>query len=210
VPTIRILICSPIRLYGEGLAKLLAGDRFEVVGAAVDPHAWASDAERVEPEVVLVDLAQRETVEAVRPLARTLTGATLVALSIARDERTVVECAQAGVTAFIAREATVEELRETVLAASAGESPAPPWLVAMLLRRVSEIGNGTEHSAALLGRLTRREREVLALVADGLSNKQIGRRLCIELPTVKNHVHNILEKLEVNRRAEAVAQTRRW
>jgi two-component system nitrate/nitrite response regulator NarL len=207
VATTRVLICSPIRLYCEGLAKLLGAEaNFEVATAPLAYESWVGDVAQMDADVVLVDLALPESVEAITAMTETATGTPIVALSVAQDEGAVVDCVRAGVTAFVSREATVEDLRRAVVLAARGESPAPTWLMPILLRRVAAGGDGGSSAGGPLQRLTRREHEVLGLVADGLSNKQIAGRLCIELPTVKNHVHNILEKLEVSRRAEAVAR----
>jgi DNA-binding NarL/FixJ family response regulator len=203
----RILICSPVRLYCEGLVMLLRTEAdFELASTAGEGRSWIREAARMAPEVILVDLALPDSVEAVGALSDTIPGARVVALSVAEDEAAVVDCVKAGVRAFVSREASVDELRRTIVLAAQGESPAPSWLVPMLLRRVAADADGSSCTEASLERLTRREQQVLTLVADGLSNKQIARQLCIEVPTVKNHVHNILEKLEVSRRAEAVAR----
>ena len=205
--SIRILICSPIRLYCEGLAKLLSGEpEFDVAGTACCGQDWIGAARRLDPGVVLVDLALPHGVEAIRALTRTVPAAHVVALSVPQDEGAVVACAQAGVTAFVSREASVGDLRCAVERAARGECPGPDWLVPMLLRRVAESADARAAALPAVERLTRREREVLGLMREGLSNKAIARRLHIELPTVKNHVHNILEKLEVSGRGEAAAR----
>ena len=179
---------------------------FEVATAPLAHESWVRDGAQLEPDVVLVDLALPESVEAITAMTETGASTPIVALSVAQDEGAVVDCVKAGVTAFVSREATFEDLRRAVVLAARGESPAPAWLMPILLRRVAAGADGHASANGPLQRLTRREHEVLGLVADGLSNKQIAGRLCIELPTVKNHVHNILEKLEVSRRAEAVAR----
>jgi DNA-binding NarL/FixJ family response regulator len=210
VPPTRILICSPIRLYGEGLAMLLGSDAdLEIAGLHADCEDCIAAAQRTEPDIVLFDLAFAESIQAIAALTATVPAARTVAVSVAEDERCVVDCAKAGVAAFVSRDATVADLRKTILETARGEHPGPSWLMAMLLRRVAAGAEPDAPAQASLQRLTRREREVLDLVADGLSNKQIARRLRIELPTVKNHVHNILDKLDVSRRAQAVAYLHR-
>jgi DNA-binding NarL/FixJ family response regulator len=207
VASIRILICSPIRLYCEGLARLLAGEAgLDVAGTACGGQDWIASARHLDPDVVLVDLALPHSVEAIEGLSQTSPRARVVALSVAQDEAAVVACARAGVTAFVSREASVDDLRRTVARTARGECPGPDWLMPMLLRRVAGIADARDAALPPIDRLTRREREVLGLMRDGLSNKAIARRLHIELPTVKNHVHNILEKLEVSGRGEAAAQ----
>jgi two-component system, NarL family, nitrate/nitrite response regulator NarL len=187
---------------------LLGSDaELEVAGVHADCGDCVSAAQRVVPDIVLVDLAFSESIEAIAALTETVPGARTVAVSVAQDERCVVDCARAGVAAFMSREATVADLRKTILETARGEHPGPSWLMPMLLRRVAS--DREPSPCPSVERLTRREREVLDLVADGLSNKQIARRLRIELPTVKNHVHSILEKLDVSRRSQAVAYLHR-
>jgi len=119
----------------------------------------------------------------------------------------VIACAEAGVSGYVTREASLDELTGVVESVARGESPCSPRISALLLRRVAETaGRRTETDAAR--RLTRREAEIVGLIDEGLSNKQIAGRLSIELATVKNHVHSILEKLQVERRAEAAARVR--
>ena len=115
--------------------------------------------------------------------------------------------AEAGIAGWVTREASVDDLRATVASAAAGEAVFSPRLAASLLRRVAALASERRVGAQATP-LTRRQREILALIDEGLSNKEIARRLSIEVATVKNHVHNILEKLEVTRRAEAAALVR--
>jgi two-component system, NarL family, nitrate/nitrite response regulator NarL len=205
---IRILICSPIRLYCEGLARLFGGElQFDVVGTACGGQDWVQETRRVDPDVVLVDLALPRSVEAIRALSETAPSARVVAMSVPQEEGTVIACARAGVRSLVCRDASSEDVCGAIVRTAHGESLGPDWLMPMLLRRVAAGADGPVSPA--LQRLTRREREVLTLIDEGLSNKAIARHLRIELPTVKNHVHNILEKLGVSRRGEAVAQLNR-
>jgi two-component system nitrate/nitrite response regulator NarL len=189
---------------------LLGSDaELEIAGLHADCEDCVSAAQRVEPDIVLVDLAFGDSIQAIAALTATVPAARTVVVSVAQDERCVVDCARAGVAAFVSRDATVADLRRTILQTARGEHPGPSWLMPMLLRRVASHAEPEAPPESSLQRLTRREREVLDLVADGLSNKQIARRLRIELPTVKNHVHSILDKLDVSRRAQAVAYLHR-
>jgi two-component system nitrate/nitrite response regulator NarL len=186
---------------------LLGDGAFAVRTTTSWDQSGIGDAGEGNVDVVLVDLAAPDSHEAIGTFADSAPGARIVALSVPQDEGTIVACAKAGVTAFLSREATVEDLRRTVVLAARGESTGPAWLMPMLLRRVAaDAAHDGSTAAAALDRLTRREQEVLGLLAHGLSNKQIARELYIELPTVKSHVHSILEKLEVSRRDEASAR----
>ena len=124
-------------------------------------------------------------------------------LVVEPGEATVVACAEAGVVGYLPRETTAAELVEALERAATGE---PPRIVETLAGWLSRRTDRPVRS--LVDDLTRREREVVALVRLGLSNKQIAERLCIEITTVKSHVHSILGKLNVERRAEVAALLR--
>jgi DNA-binding NarL/FixJ family response regulator len=118
-----------------------------------------------------------------------------------------VACAAAGVSGYVLHDEPHEELMKAVLAVARGEIWCPPRVAAVLMRRMGPHGS-TPDMPLGTARLTVREREILALIDGGLSNKEIARKLSIEVRTVKNHVHNLLEKLRVHRRGEAVALLR--
>jgi DNA-binding NarL/FixJ family response regulator len=198
-----------VRLYREGLTRLLSGhSALTVVGAApLDPDALPRvAAER--PDVVLLEAAAACETQVTQDLARIVPDATIVAYGLVDEERQALRCAEAGVMAFVSGEATSEQLIGAILGARRGEVTCSPRVAALLMRRVRALTQGLapdrRHPA-----LTPRERGIIGLIAEGLSNKEIGARLGIELCTVKNHVHNILEKLNVTRRSQAVARVRR-
>jgi two-component system nitrate/nitrite response regulator NarL len=202
------MICSSIRLYGEGIAELLTRRGFPVVGTAPTAEECVRVAGAHASMAVLVDLAGTDGLAALERLATELPDAGIVALSVPEDEGTVIACAEAGATAYVSREETADDLDRALTCLALGGSACPPRLTAMLLRRLRATGaegRAKGHARERVEHLTPREREVLRLMERGLSNKQIARELCIEIPTVKHHVHNILEKLDVRRRGEAVA-----
>ena len=141
-------------------------------------------------------------------LRRSVPAAAVVALGVRETEDEVVACAEAGVAGYVTREHTLADLIAALDALARGEAPCPPRAAAMLLRRVSALAAERRPAPSGVDELTNREREILDLICDGLTNKQIGQLLFIELPTVKNHVHNILEKLQVRGRREAAALAR--
>lgn len=202
----RIVICSAIRLYREGLATALRDlDSFEVVAVARDPADCHRRVRGLNPEMVLLDMATSGSVETVRDLA----GVTrVVALAVPDAEEEVIAYAEAGVSAYVMREDSLEDLLSTVESVACGDARCSARTAGILLRRVRALAADLHRGASDV-HLTRRELDILSLLEEGLSNKQIAAQLCIELPTVKNHVHHILEKLEVSRRAEAVAWARR-
>lgn len=200
---------SDTRLYRDGLREVLGRTAtLSVVGVA----AHAEDAVALlgaEPaDVVLLGFAGPDAIAAVQLIIGAHSGARVVALAVDDRPEDVVPLAEAGVCGYVARDASLSDLVRTLRSVVRGESPCSPGVAAGLLRRLATLTGGSSASTAP-GRLTAREQQVLSLMGEGLSNKQIAHRLCIELPTVKNHVHHVLEKLQVHRRTEAVAVVRR-
>ena len=207
---IRVVIVADIRLYREGLAEILGRQSgITVVGTAADWPQSLARVRELEPHVVLLDMAMPDSVLAVRSLAAAAPGAKVVALAVPEVEREMIAYAEAGVVGYITREASLEELVEAIESAARGETILSPRLAATLLRHIAATAGERARADWMDARLTSRELEIVELIEEGLSNKEIARRLCIEVPTVKNHVHNILEKLNVNRRSEAAARVRK-
>jgi two-component system, NarL family, nitrate/nitrite response regulator NarL len=130
----------------------------------------------------------------------------VVALGVSDEEQSVLGCIEAGAVAYVTRDGTLADLVDTVNRATRGESLASPRIVGVLMRRAALSGRRGDR--ATVDALTSRELEVIRLIDQGLSNKEIASRLSIEVTTVKHHVHNILEKLSVHRRGEAAARVR--
>jgi DNA-binding NarL/FixJ family response regulator len=204
-----VFVAASVRMYEEGLAAVIRDDpRFELVGTAGSRHALydAVAAFEQSPDVVLVDLGRAEGVAAVRALRRTRPESGVIALALGDDED-VLAFAEAGAAGLVPREASVAELTELIQCVADGGSPCVPRIGAVLLRRVAARAEEAR-SVSDPRTLTTREREVARLIDGGLTNKEIATRLRIELATVKNHVHSILEKVDVGRRGEAVAVLR--
>jgi two-component system, NarL family, nitrate/nitrite response regulator NarL len=203
----RVLICSPVRLYREGLADVLSRtDGMSVVDVASTEAECLDAARRLAPGVTLLDLMTGGSLDTIRTLASEVPATQVVALAVPEREAEVINCIEAGASAFLTREQSLKDLLEAVDSVSRGEVRLTPRHGAMLVRRINALAGRPPSAAARPHvHLTRRQHEILALLGEGLSNKQIAARLCIELPTVKNHVHSILEKLAVGRRSEAVA-----
>ncbi len=205
---IRVLIVAEIRLYREGLAEMLQGEpEIDVVATASGADEAVRELRERQPDVVLLDVAIPENAWLARALMAAVPGARIVALAVPEIEQEVLACAEAGVAGYVTREGSVEDVVAAVSAVARGEVLCSPRMAASLFQRVATLA--LERSpASIETRLTNRELEILDLIDQGLSNKEIARRLTIELSTVKNHVHNILDKLNVNRRAEAAARAR--
>ncbi|PYP59197.1 MAG: DNA-binding response regulator [Gemmatimonadetes bacterium] len=204
-----ILIVADIRLYREGLAQALARQSsFDLIGTAGDAPGAIAQLRAQTHDMVLVDMAMAGSAGVVRTIRQCVPETKLVALSVAETDADVCACAEAGVTGYVPRDASLNDLIATLESAERGEALCSPRMAGSLLRRLAELA-----SALPLGptaaRLTPRESEIMRLLDDGLANKDIARRLGIEVATVKNHVHNILDKLQVHRRAEAAAIMRK-
>jgi two-component system nitrate/nitrite response regulator NarL len=196
-----VLVVGDVRVHREGLALLLEQDARLLVLGCVDPDA-AGSSRQADVEVVLVVADTRGDVGRIAGAS----GAAVVALGVPDDEEDVVALAEAGVLGFVERGATVDEVVAGVESAARGDPSFPPRVAAALLNRLTLLAQ--RRAEPNESALTARERQVVELVDDGLSNKEIAQRLCIEVATVKNHVHNILEKLQVSRRGEAAAWLR--
>jgi DNA-binding NarL/FixJ family response regulator len=206
---VRILVGADIRLYREGLSRLLQGDEIQVVGAADSRRQVLRLTAEQAPDVLVIDMSMSESLATARDVARDFPATEIVALSVPEDDVQVMACAQAGISAFVAREASIDDLRDAVLRAARGESCCPPRLARGLLRQIRSLGRSRTDTPDLDLRLTQRELQVASLIARGFANKEIAQELRIETSTVKNHVHNILEKLELRRRGEIGAAVRR-
>jgi two-component system, NarL family, nitrate/nitrite response regulator NarL len=209
MPPIRVLIIAEPLLYREGLRFLLRAERhLEVVGATADGSAAVAQAVAVEADVVLVDMQMDGAHAIVRSIAEAAPTCSVVALGKSEGDGAVMVCLEAGAAGYLPPNGSLSDLRECINAASRGEMSCSPRIAAQLARRVACLA-AELRAEQPAPPLTVREAEILELIDQGLSNKEIAQRLCIQVPTVKHHVHNILEKLKVTRRGEAAARARR-
>ncbi len=203
--SIRVLVASHIRLYREGLERVLAeSPDFTLVGSACCAPEAVDQTHRLGPDIALLDMAMSGAFAAAKELAQVGCSSKIVALGMPEDETQVLSCAQIGIAGYVTRDASVEDVVTAMKAAARGEVHCSPKIAGSLFRRVAALS--TARPGGLMpGSLTAREAQILKLVQQGMSNKMISRNLGIELPTVKNHVHSILVKLGVHRRAEAIS-----
>jgi two-component system, NarL family, nitrate/nitrite response regulator NarL len=201
-------ILAELRLYREGLEQVLSREGLDVTGAAAADEQCVERITELAPEVVLLDMETPGSLALVRRVRRAASGVRVVALAVPDDENSVVDCAEAGVAGYVTRDQSIEDVIAAVESVARGEMIASPRLAATLLRRVTALAAGRGTSAPGEARLTPRELEIVALIGQRRSNKQIARDLCIEVNTVKNHVHSILKKLHVDRRADAAERVR--
>ena len=178
-----------------------------MLGATHTGAAALGAVDQVRPDVVVVDTATPDGLSTVRALARRCPGVRIVALGVPEHEPELIACAEAGISGYVNRDGSIDDLIAAIDSVARGEMLCSPRIAAALVRRVAALA-GERSPVGTEARLTRREIEVARLIDEGLSNKEIAQRLCIELPTVKNHVHHILGKLDVRRRGEAAARLR--
>jgi two-component system, NarL family, nitrate/nitrite response regulator NarL len=203
---ISLAIVADIRLYREGLAEVL--DRqpgIRVVGTAGHDEADVRHIVQAAPDVVLLDMAMPTSPSIARMLGDSGAGIAVLALGVPETEHHVLACAKVGAAGYVPREGSLQDLLEGVRQVARGEAHYSPRLVPVLLQRFAARGAPREPAAE---RLTARELEIVELIDQGLTNQEIAKQLYIELATVKNHVHNILEKLHLRRRTEAAAWVR--
>lgn len=205
---ISIVVVAGVRLYREGVAEALQRDHRFTVSGCVANLAEALDRVRDEqPEIALVDMQTLEVRAAVQALRVAAPGVRVVALSVPESVNDVIACAEAGVSGFVTTDSSIAGLLETLEGVAQEELPCSPRIAASLLHRVGVLA-ADRRPPRSEPQLTTRERQILGLIDQELSNKEIARRLGIEVATVKNHVHNLLEKLHVQRRGEAAAWAR--
>jgi DNA-binding NarL/FixJ family response regulator len=206
----RVLIVSPVCLYREGLAMLLGGyPSVEVVGAA-DGAASLIESGRLEadaPDVVLVDMMAPGGEQEIALLRSASDAPALLGMTVPNREDSVFGLVEAGASGFVTVDASPDELVAGIECAARSEAICSPPMTAALIRRLAALARDREPDPVRAA-LTAREREIVSLIEEGLSNKQIAYRLRIQLSTVKNHVHHILGKLGLERRAQVVALAR--
>ena len=204
----RVFIISEVRLYRDGLARLSAArpaTRHRRVGRRRAGRAGALAGPDDPPEAVLLDVPAPAGLEGLRRLEAAVPTARIIVLNVSdADEQAVIAWAEAGVGGLMSRDVDVDDVAQAVQTTASGGTVCSPRLAALLLRRLAR----SAEERPVTSPLTSREREIAALLEQGLSNKEIAASLQIELPTVKNHVHSILTKLKASRRGQAAAMLR--
>ncbi|MGH9101836.1 MAG: response regulator [Acidimicrobiales bacterium] len=205
---VRVIIADDQALFRRGLYVVLSGEQgIEVVAEAADGEEALSMAEELVPDVVLMDVRMPRLggIEATRRIKASLPSTRILMLTASDADEDLYEAVKAGANGYLLKEISVEEVAEAVRAVVRGQSLLSPSMASKLLTEFASLARRAEERQVLTGPgLTPRELEVLRLVARGLSNREVGDQLFISENTVKNHVRNILEKLHLHSRMQAV------
>ena len=203
---IKVLIVEDEPLLRTALAELLKHQEdLRVVGTASDGMQAVSEAASRRPDVILMDLALpvMNGIEATRKVKEQLPDTKVVVLTHLTDDASLFSAIKAGAISYVLKDSSVECILEVIREAYRGEGYIYPSLVPRVLQEFVRLCTRTESNRELFQELTRREVEVLELLGNGCRNREIASKLFISERTVKNHVSNILAKLQVNDRTEA-------
>jgi DNA-binding NarL/FixJ family response regulator len=207
---IRVLIADDHALFRRGLEMVLVEEPdIELVGQASDGAEAVTRAGEALPDVVLMDIRMPKTsgIEAARAMKEAAPSARIVMLTISDEEEDLFEAIRAGASGYLLKDIPLDEVADAVRSVYGGQSLINPSMAAKLLAEFAAMASrdGTEPAEQVPApRLTEREIQVLKLVARGMNNRDIAKELFISENTVKNHVRNILEKLQIHSRMEAV------
>jgi two-component system NarL family response regulator len=207
---IRTMIVDDHALFRRGLEMVLEGEQgIEVVGQASDGAEAVEKAAESLPDIVLMDIRMPRSsgIEACRAMKEAAPSAKIVILTISDEEEDLFEAIRAGASGYLLKDIPLDEVADTVRAVHGGQSLINPSMAAKLLTEFATLAKRDNEERAQelpAPRLTDREMQVLKLVARGMNNRDIAKELFISENTVKNHVRNILEKLQIHSRMEAV------
>jgi len=205
---VRVLLADDHALFRAGIASLLKAWGMDVVGQAADGNEAIELARRLAPDLVLMDVAMSPCngLEATRAIKTELPDVKVIIVTVSEDEQDLFEAIKSGAEGYLLKDMSEEELGSTLEKISAGEPALSPGLAAKILDEFARIAReGTDKPAGPQDELTDREREVLRLVADGATNREIASALYISENTVSFHMKNILGKLHLKNRAQAAA-----
>ena len=205
---VRVLIADDQALFRRGLFVVLGTeDDIEVVAEAENGEEAVARAEELAPDVVLMDVRMPKVsgIEAAKRISAILPTTRILMLTVSDEEDDLYEAIKSGANGYLLKEISVEEVAEAIRAVVQGQSLISPSMASKLLNEFNSLARRAERQEQLpTPVLTTRELEVLKLVAKGMSNKEVAEQLFISENTVKNHVRNILEKLHLHSRMEAV------
>ncbi len=203
---IRVLVVDDQELFRRGITMLLASEEgIDVVGEAGDGVEGTQLAVSTMPDVVLLDvrMPKRTGIEACTQIKEAVPSAKIIMLTVSDEEADLYEAVKSGASGYLLKDSSIEEVAQAVRVVADGQSLISPSMAVKLIDEFKQMSKPDRESVPGL-RLTERELEVLRLVAKGMNNREIAKVLFISENTVKNHVRNILEKLQLHSRMEAV------
>lgn len=202
----RVVVVDDQELFRRGLTMLLGVESdIEVVGEAGDGVSAVDLVVETMPDIVLLDvrMPKRSGLEACMRIKEQAPAARIIMLTVSDEEGDLYEAVKNGASGYLLKDSSIEEVAQAVRVVAEGQSLISPSMAAKLIDEFKEISR-TDREVGGVPRLTGRELEVLRLVATGLNNREVAKRLFISENTVKNHVRNILDKLQLHSRMEAV------
>jgi DNA-binding NarL/FixJ family response regulator len=203
-----ILLISHVRILRDALVAALQADNGNRACGAFSRETVEAALVAFVPSLVVADASHPEAAALVAAVRAHAPKASVVVLAAGERDEEFLAWADVGISGYLGPASSADDLLSAVRRVGAGEVACPPRLTALLLNRFAGRSGERAERAGIFS-LTAREQEIAELLADGLSNKLIARRLCVALPTVKNHVHSILEKWDCRSRGEAAARYRR-
>jgi DNA-binding NarL/FixJ family response regulator len=205
---IRIILADTHSLFRESVRAVIESEPdMVVVAEARDGHQLVLEADSSRPHIAIVDAAlpNGEGTRAALALRERVPGCRILVLAEREDQALLAEVVEAGASGYLTKDCPLKELIDATRAIHRGEIVIPRWMLGALLGRLVMRRKERDEALRRLARLTRREREVLALLADGADNESIARTLVISPETARTHVQNLLNKLDVHSRLEAAA-----
>jgi two-component system NarL family response regulator len=203
-----VLIVDDHALFRRGLQMVLKQEPdIDVVGEAEDGQEAVAKAQESMPDIILMDvrMPKHSGIEATRQIKELLPHVKILMLTISDEEADLYDAIKAGASGYLLKEISIEEVADAIRSVWAGQSRLSPSMAAKLLTEFAAMSKRADERPQFPApRLTEREMEVLGLVAQGLNNRDIAKELFISENTVKNHIRNILEKLHLHSRMEAV------
>lgn len=203
----RVLLADDHALFRAGIASLLRAWGTDVVGQAADGLEALDLTRKLRPDLVLMDIAMPSCngLEATRLIKAELPETRIVIVTVADDDEHLFEAIKSGAEGYLLKDMSEQELERTLEAVAAGEPALSPALAAKILDEFARLAREGPTTGAEAGGLTAREREVLQLVAEGATNREVAAALYLSQHTVNFHMKNILHKLHLKNRAQAVA-----
>jgi two-component system response regulator DegU len=204
--TIRVLLADDHRMLREGLRRSLTEEGFDIVGEAENGEQAVRMVADLQPDVVLMDVSMPEMdgLEATRLIGGSFTATQVIMLTMHADHEVLADAIRAGASGYLVKDCSTEEIAEAIRMAVQGDTVLSPQLAATMLDEVRrlDVPDVPEEDRVI----TKREEEVLQLIADGCSTPEVAEQLYISQKTVKNHLASIYQKLDARDRTQAVLQ----